>query len=172
MRIKRSIQLGIASLVALLVIQIVTFKLTAMQKLEHELLTDDFNPHTFGMTSIDSAFVRDFFVSDCASGPETFYSHNLTNKEIGLRKKLNVNFIEFQDPGEYVWTSPAQCNYPLVYLTWTYRTNSLKPAEWFTAVQMEEILINGQNQHKRVTEYRWVLFFWTKSLERIESYKT
>jgi hypothetical protein len=167
MNSKRIFKLGTLIVAVLFIVQLGTYNFIAIEQLENKLLDETFNPNTYSEVPFDSAFVRDFIVLDCGNVTETYHSHHLVDKQDKLKSKLGVKFIEFQNPLDYEWRSAYARNYKLVYLTWVcqYPWN-LK--ELFKASQVEELHIN-KNKHSREITYTWVLFFWVKSFEHVES---
>jgi hypothetical protein len=168
MGIKRTLKFVLMTVGLLLVVQVATYNLMSVGQLEDRLLDEEFNPVTYSEETFDSAFVRDFIVLECGNVIGEYYSHNLAEKQGKLKSKLKVKFLEFQDPSDYVWTSERTTNYKLSYLTWVYRYDPWSLHGMFRTSQVEELHID-KHQHTRQTTYTWVLFFWVKSFEHIES---
>lgn len=168
MSIKRAI-LGLMMLiVTLLIIQTVTFKLIAPGQLKKELLSEPFESLILSDSS-DSIFIRDFFVTDCGSYIGVYTSHDLAEDEKMLKDKLGVKFIQFQDKNDHSWNNPEENKFRLVYDTWTYYPGYWTPRSLFVATQTEVLSINRKYSYYMESRYRWILFFWTKSFEFIDS---
>jgi hypothetical protein len=168
MKVVKKIIWGIVVITTLVALQILTFNTIAVERLDDQLLPEDFNPIGYNDEPFDSAFVRDFFVTDCISSPIILHSLNLERYDTIMKRKLGVKFIEFQDKGEYLWIPPAEKKYKLIYHTWAWTTSSWRPTDLFTATQVEEMIIEHKNTYKRIMTYRWILFGWTEVSERTE----
>lgn len=152
---------------ALLAVQILTYQLFSHQQLERELLTGGFGALTQSATT-DSAFVRDFFVTDCGNTLGVYRSHDLNNEEQWLKTKLGVTFIRFQKKEGFSWDDQTEQGYDLVYHTWTVEYD-FWPLNWFFgATQHEELTINKKDHYHREVYYRWILFFWVKKFEFVQ----
>jgi hypothetical protein len=160
---------GLGIILTLMAVQILTFNTIAINRLTGQLLPEDFSPITYSEEPFDSAFVRDFFVTDCISSPIILHSHNLETHNTLLKKKLGVTFIEFQDESEYLWTPPAEKKHKLIYHTWMWTSSSWRLRDLFTATQVEEMIIDHKNTHRRIMTYRWILFDWTEMSDKTES---
>ena len=159
-------KLGIG-LVILLTIQTTTYFLFAHRQLKNRLMDDWFGALTH---SSDSVFVRDFYVTDCNVGdPWTYHWHNLADNENEVKERLRVKFVKFQDKNDTRWDNPEEDEYRLVYHTWTQYAPPWTVYGLFNSTQIEELKINKTDYYVREIRYRWILFFWVKTFERIRT---
>lgn len=165
------IKKAIIGIVVLLTIQTTTFYLFAHKQLEDKLMSDWFGALTHPS---DSVFVRDFYVTDCNVGEVTIhFSHNLSENEDIVKESLRVRFVKFQDRKDFRWDDTEEDKYRLVYHTWVEYIHPWTLfglfSGFFTTMQFEELRINRTDYYSREVEYRWILFFWIKTFERIRT---
>ena len=167
MTFKHKIKGLMLTIIVLLAIQTITYHTLGPRQLEKELLTEPIGSLTHFS---DSAFVRDFYVSDCGNVLGVYESHNLKDKKEILMKQLRVKYIQFQDRNEFSWNNKPEKQYRLVYNTWSAHDDFWTLYGLFSTAQTEELIIDWDHLYRREVHYRWVLFFWTKSFEFFESH--
>jgi hypothetical protein len=153
-------------IVVLMAIQFTTFHTIAHRMLERELLGSWYQRLVH---DADSAFVHDYFVTDCSVGETNVYkSHNL-NKDPGrICKLLKVKRVKFQNPETFRWDGDEYRGYKLVYTTWTSYTGMPYYSEWGNPIagclfaNQFEYMDIGRVTHGRQASYLWVLFGWVK----------
>jgi hypothetical protein len=150
-------------LVSLFSLHVTTFYLVSGRQLESKLLPGHFQMRHHS----DSAYVRDFYITDCNVGDQfTTLSHNLRNSQ-ELKEKLGVKFVAFQEPGTP--ENGAEKNFNLTYHTWVQRWDWLPLTDLFTAQQTEELMVDKNWHYTRMVTYKWCLFFWIETFEYISS---
>ncbi len=95
-------------------IQTITFLTIGPKQLKNKLLPESLIHNLFDS---DSAFVRDYYTTDCITGRLLYvFSHslNLKNQAEVLKEKLGVKYIYFADRKISNCEDPTPAKYPLV----------------------------------------------------------
>lgn len=146
-----------------LFVQGLTFYLVATRQLKAKLLPDYFQ---FAHVS-DTVYVRDFYKAGEDPPITAFTSHDLKNDTEELKQKLKVNHIIFEKIGQQ--STENESDFGLIYHTWVQRGDWVKLSNFFKMKQTEEVIVGQKRSYRREVTYQWVLFFWVKSFEFIES---
>jgi len=161
---RKTLKYGIIFLV-IITIQTTTYFTIGQNLLKNKLLPDYLAtlPH-----HSDSLIVRDFYITDCYVGDTKIYSsHNLKNDEQFLKSKFNVKHVYFQSFENFNDTIENKFN--LIYNTWIARDEWFKILNIYETTQTEVLITYRKYFYKREAHYRWVLFFWIKTFEWVES---
>ncbi len=154
------------------IIQTLTFLTIGPRQLKNKLLPESLIKNKF---QADSAFVRDYYTTDCTSGDFYVFNHSLDLISISdeLKEKLGVRFIYFADKATSSWEDPTPDRYPLVYETYA-RSGDWTSLFGFYDCRVDEYLTTKKGENfagiQRQTNFRWYLFFWVETYEYCDSW--
>ncbi|MBK7181519.1 MAG: hypothetical protein IPH89_00585 [Bacteroidetes bacterium] len=154
-------------------IQTITFLTIGPKQLKNKLLPESLIHNLFDS---DSAFVRDYYTTDCITGDFYVFSHslNLKNQAEVLKEKLGVKYIYFADRKISNCEDPTPAKYPLVY-----EANALS-GNWQSLFglydcKLDEFFRIKKGKHdiiiQRETNYRWCFLFWIQTYEYCDSWE-
>ncbi|MEJ1240754.1 hypothetical protein WBG78_21595 [Chryseolinea sp. T2] len=151
---------------AVMVVQIITFVTIADRQLTGKLMDDDWCSaiHHFS----DTILVKDFYTTDCMTGDSWSYrSQQLSSHPSLIKSKFNVQFVKFQRRSDLDSLFQEQLQHQLFYVTWTAQPQPLSIHGPFSIKTYEWVRVGGGDFYERVVTYRWTLFYWRKTWERI-----
>ena len=153
---------AITLVIAVLIItQFLTYFFIGPSLLKNKLLTF----YVPSMCNCDTAYVRDFYLSDCGNNSGgTHLSLKLEDDKNEIAEKLNVSSIFFikNEPDLILDTV---VNLKLRYDTWFTRGPWFTLFNGFNATQTEVVFCGRYSRYEKRCSYTWLFLFWIKTYE-------
>lgn len=170
MGVTRKILKWLIIIIVILFIQTTTFLTIGPGQLSKHLFPLNYIPDKHVS---DSAFVRDYYTTDCTTGDVYIVNHKLSlkSKETFLKEKLGVKSIHFANQQTSNWTDTLPNSYNLYYETYAKSKDWPSLYGFFDCRVDERVIINQNQVYFRRTQYRWFLLFWIQTFEYRENYE-
>lgn len=155
-------------IVVLFLIQTITFHTLGVNRIKDKLLIDNFMKSGEVM---DSAFVRDYYTSDCYVGERYTNEFYLNFKDDPERWKeaFGVPKIQFAPWMQSSWMDETPYKYPLFYEVYA-GSRDWTSLYGFYECRVVEFLIQNQSNYRihKTAYYRWCFFFWIEISHEIQ----
>jgi hypothetical protein len=146
-------------------IQTITFSVFGERRLKNKLL-----PSYFILPNkSDSIYVRGYPIMDDNVSKTSFITFDLKKLEDKIKKSFKVEYVFFQDK-QHINANIVESHYKLLYYAWVEKRNRW-PLFDFYKVRLTEYLNNRDQELLKEVEYQWILFFWFKKTELIQSWE-
>jgi hypothetical protein len=146
-------------------IQVITFSIYGVKRLEKKFL-----PSYFMLTSkTDSIYVRGYPIMDDNVSKISFITFDLKSIHDKIKQSFNVKHIFFQERSNAT-NEKVENQYNLLYYVWAEKRNWW-PISDFHKVRLIEYLNNRNQELLKEVDYQWILFFWFKRTELIQSWE-